>query len=233
MTLRLYVEDPYLRECTATVTEIKENTVFLDRTVFYPEGGGQLGDTGWIENLRVVDAQKSGGRLFTHPDFPSIKVGSQVAHILEKAPEQLEVGQEVRLHIDWQRRYTLMRMHSAAHIVYHFMFEVFGKMPVKGCRIAEDSSRFDFFTEQRFDRDRLDQVERLANDFIDKDVEIRMLNPVNEPEARIWECEGIQIPCGGTHVKRTGEIGHVTLKRRGKSPTVERVYISLAGGANV
>ncbi|OYD08513.1 alanyl-tRNA editing protein [Paludifilum halophilum] len=227
MTEKLYVDDPFLKETTARIKKISGCHMTLDRTIFYPEGGGQLGDRGWLGGYPVVDTQKHGGRLLAHPDFPEIKVDTEVVHILDQEPETLEEGSTVDIQIDWPRRYRLMRMHSASHLIYHHMFNVFGDMKLKSCRIGEDRGRFDFFTDYKFTREGLDEVEGLANEWVDQEIPIEMRSVAGEKEAKVWICRDLRIPCGGTHVSNTREIGKMSLKRRGKNRTTERVYIQL------
>ncbi|KEK25039.1 alanyl-tRNA editing protein [Bacillus gaemokensis] len=228
MVRKLYLEDPYLQECNATITRIDGNKIFLDQTVFYPEGGGQLGDQGWIAGNEVIDTQKTGGNLFYHSDFPIIKVGSEVAHILKDPVKELHVGMKVQAKINWERRHILMRMHSAAHLVYYYTFKVFGEMYVKGCHIAEDRARFDFYSpDKRLDREGLDEVEKLANLIIKRNLPIPNIPLDEEPEAINWICGDMHIPCGGTHVRQTGDIGEISVIRNSRGKSLERIYLKI------
>lgn len=231
MAVKLYLDDPYLDRCTAKVTAVAEDAVFLDRTVFYPEGGGQLGDTGRVGEVEVVDTQKFGGRIWFDDGFPGITVGADVKHQCVRPPTDLAVGAEVDVVLDWDRRYCLMRMHSAAHFAFHFIQETYGRMSLKGCRIDADSSRFDFATAAKFDADGVLEAQEMANAIIASDAPITQERHPTEPEALVWACEGIFIPCGGTHVRRTGEIGPIHLKRRRQGKGLERLYVTFREGA--
>ena len=125
MTELLFREDPYLRSCEATVVAVHEGGVELDRTVFYPMGGGQAGDTGTLGEWRVVDTRKGAG-------------GGSVLHLLEPGASPI-VGQKLRIAIDWERRHRLMRYHTALHLLGAVV-----KAPVTGGRIADDKAHLDF-----------------------------------------------------------------------------------------
>lgn len=232
MTTKLFYENMYRAEADAKVVAIEKNNLVLDQTIFFPEGGGQVGDTGLIDNIKVVDTQKKISRksktLF-HNDFPVILINSDVVHILDSEPDSINEGRVVHLTLDWDRRYRIMRMHSAAHIAYHYVFQIFGEMAVKGCRIAFESSRFDFSLPKRakLQSDLLSEVESLSNEFINKAYDISNIPLDNEPEALYWVCGGIKIPCGGMHVKNTSEIGRVLIKRRSQGKKSDRMYIYL------
>jgi alanyl-tRNA synthetase len=230
MVSKLYLDDPYCKRCTATVTDLAEDAVFLDRTVFYPEGGGQLGDSGAVGGVTVVDAQKMGGRTWFDEGFPGIVVGAEVKHTCAEPPSALAVGDEVEVILDWERRYRLMRMHSAAHLAFHYIQQAYGSMSLKGCRIDVDSARFDFRTTSRFDVEGVQQATEQANALIATNAPIMQERHASEPEALVWVCGDIQIPCGGTHVRETGEIGPIRLKRRGQGKGLERLYVAFDEG---
>ncbi|RLG51251.1 MAG: alanyl-tRNA editing protein [Thermoproteota archaeon] len=207
LTRKLYYEDMYMREFEATVVKVDGSRVILDQTCFYPEGGGQVGDTGWIGEYRVVDTQLE---------------GDEVVHYLEK-PAPLKPGDRVKCRIDWDRRYRIMRLHSAAHIMEYFLHKVFGPLERVGSRVDERKDRSDYAYEGRLDPVKLKEVEELCNKFIAEGHEIRVETPPDRPGFRVWRCAGIEMPCGGMHVKNTREIGRIRLKRRNPGRGVERV----------
>jgi len=127
-TEKLYHGDPYLREFEAEVLGIDGNEVELDRTAFYPEGGGQVGDTGSIGGIRVVDTRIRNDRI---------------VHVLE-APPRFDVGETVGCRIDWERRYRIMRLHSASHVMEYFLFRRLGELRRLGSRVDDrkDSSNY-------------------------------------------------------------------------------------------
>jgi len=213
-TLPLYWEDPYMREFKAKVVKVEGNKVALERSCFYPRGGGQVGDTGVIEKAKVVDTVKD-------------EEGT-IWHILE-TETPFHVGQEVSGVIDWDKRYKTMRLHSAAHIVYYKMVDVFGsqcKPPASGI-VDSLKDRSDYLFPEGLDREKLKQAETLANGFIAENIPIKTWT--DEEGIRHWLSEGLpEMHCGGTHVKNTSEIGHVRVER-GKKPGAgkERIEIIL------
>src|SRR5918994_4957153 len=128
MTELLFRDDAYLKTATARVVAAGDGSVTLDRTIFYPLGGGQPGDTGFIirdngERIAVVDTRKG-----AEP--------GAVAHVLAAGPPLPEAGEAVGLEIDWQRRYSLMRLHTALHVMSCVVIA-----PVTGGNIAPDKAR--------------------------------------------------------------------------------------------
>jgi len=216
MTRKLFWEDPYQKEFDAKVLRIDGNNVILDQTCFYPRGGGQVGDIGEIKEIRVIDTIKD--------------EEENVIHILEKEPS-FKIGDIVHGKIDWERRYKIMRLHSAAHIVYYIMVELFGE----GCKpstsgIVDDSKdRADYSFEQSIDREKLKIVEQKANEFIISEKEIKWWT--DENGRRHWLVEGMpEMFCGGTHVSNTKEIGRIVVKRGSKPGTgKERIETLLLG----
>ncbi len=233
-TKKLYQADPYLRECQATVVYAENDHVELDQTCFYAEAGGQVGDTGFINEWRVKDTQNEEGDLLIRADVPVITVRTRVVHILESDQAKLQAGDSVRVKLDWERRYHTMRMHSAAHVVHHFLYDVFGSEGtgaiglLQGCLIEPTNSRFDFFVTHKLDQDKLDLVGRLANAMIRKNLPIDIRADQNEPDLRYWICGDVEMPCGGTHVRNTSEIGPIVIRRRSKGKNTERVYMAFA-----
>lgn len=213
MTKKLFWENPYQIEFDATVTKVNGNSVVLDATCFYPRGGGQVGDTGYINGMRVVDTQAG--------------EETDIVHILETKPS-FGVGTLVHGKIDWERRYRIMRLHSAAHIVYYLMQEVFGEecKPASSGLLDEEKDRSDYLFEEKLDKEKLKVVEEKANQIIERGYEIKTWS---ENGKRYWKLELFPtMKCGGTHVKNASEIGKIKVKR-GKKPGRgrERIEISL------
>jgi alanyl-tRNA synthetase len=211
-TVKLYDDDPYLTRFRANVLGIEGNEVELDKTAFYPEGGGQAGDTGLIGGARVVDTQTKEGRI---------------VHMVEAAPG-FSAGGEVECEIDWERRYRIMRLHSAAHIMEHFLWERLGKIDRLGSYVDDEKDRADYAYDGRLPAEELKRVEEDTNQFLTEGHEILILQDPARPGIRIWRCEPIEMPCGGTHIRNTDEIGAVRLRRRNPGRGVERVETSLA-----
>jgi alanyl-tRNA synthetase len=211
-TKRLYNDDPYLKSFIANVVRVDGETVELDQTVFFPEGGGQVGDTGLLGGVRVVDTQKDNGT---------------VLHILETAPG-FAAGDEVEGEIDWERRYHIMKLHSAAHIMEHFLWQRIGTIDRVGSRVDEKKDRADYVYEGRLPAEGLADAQRDSNEFLAEGHEITIRPDSDDPEIRIWRCGPVEMPCGGTHVRNTSEIGEIRLKRKNPGKGVERVETSLA-----
>jgi len=229
MTLLLFRDDAYLRACEATVMALRDNAVELDRTVFYPMGGGQLGDTGTISGLRVVDTRKGDGEA--------------VLHLLEPGAALPAVGAKVEAAIDWDRRHRLMRYHTALHLVGAVV-----KAPVTGGRIGEDKSHLDFDIEMdKLVKEAIEEgVNALvraghltqANWITDAELDARpelvrtmsVAPPRGSGRIRLLEIPGVDLQaCGGTHVASTAEIGPLTVTRiRSEGRRNKRVTISFA-----
>ena len=142
MTEKLFWQDQYLKEFEGKVIEIRGKEVILDKTAFYARSGGQPGDTGELNGIKVID---------TYYDDKG-----NIVHLLEKEPN-FKVGDIVKGKIDWERRYKLMRLHTALHIISAVLNNMFGNVKISGSQIYEDKARIDF------DLDKLDDelVKRL------------------------------------------------------------------------
>mgnify|MGYP006171110331 CR=1 FL=1 len=229
MTELLFREDPYLRSCEATVVSVREGGVELDRTIFYPLGGGQAGDTGRVGSCRVINTVKS----------PS---GDSVLHLLESAGG-IEAGMKVPIEIDWDRRHSLMRYHTALHLLGAVV-----KAPVTGGRIAPDKAHLDFDIEM--DKLVKGEIEERLRALVDLGVEteaswisdaeldarpdlVRTMSvapPRGEGRVRLLEIPGVDLQaCGGTHVRSTAEIGPLAVARiRSEGKRIKRVTICFA-----
>lgn len=225
----LFREDPYLRGCEATVLAVHGESVELDRTVFYPLGGGQAGDTGRLGDWRVLDTRKT-------------PAGDGVLHILQPGAV-VAVGNKVHAEIDWERRHRLMRLHTALHLLGAVV-----KAPVTGGRIAEDKAHLDFDIEmERLVRD---VIEGRLNELVKASIRTRpvwitdaeldarpdlvktmsVAPPRGEGRVRLLEIPGVDLQaCGGTHVANTGEIGGLKVVRiRSEGKRNKRVTLELA-----
>ena len=219
MTYELFREDAYLKSCQATVTAVGDAGIVLDRTVFYPMGGGQPGDTGLLT--------RADGAVV--PVVDTRKVEGGIAHVPGEGAPALAVGDAVTAELDWDRRYRHMRVHTALHVMCS---RVVGG--VTGGQIGDGKGRLDFdlLPENVPDKDALAGV---LNDLIAADHPLTISwisdaelssNPdlvrtmsVKPPMGagrvrmiRIGDAVDYQ-PCGGTHVKSTGEIGRVAITK--------------------
>jgi misacylated tRNA(Ala) deacylase len=236
MTELLFRDDAYLRSCAARVVAADERGIRLDRTVFYPQGGGQPGDTGV---LRFAD-----GRVLPVIDTRKGEGADEVLHIPAAGAALPSPGDAVSAEIDWDRRYRLMRMHTCLHLLC-------AAVPgaVTGGQIADGKGRLDFdIPGDALDKDaitgRLNELiradHRAAPRWI-SDAElaarpelVRTMSvkpPMGQGRVRLLDIEGVDLqPCGGTHIRRTGEIGRVeVLKIENKGKQNRRVVIGFSG----
>jgi Ser-tRNA(Ala) deacylase AlaX len=209
VTEKLFYKDPYLKEFKATITKIDGNKVTLDRTAFFPFSGGQAGDIGEIGKCKVIN---------------TVYEGEEIVHVLETC--LLSVSEEVKCEIDWDRRYSIMKLHSAAHLVYEFFVKKNGKQEVIGSNITDSKARLDFKTDSNIGI-YLENLEKEVNGFISGGHEIRTYENPEKEGFRVWACEDMKMPCGGTHVKSTSNIGEVCLKRKNLGAGKERIEVEL------
>jgi alanyl-tRNA synthetase len=135
------------------------------------------------------------------------------------------VGDEVNVFIDKERRLKQMKLHSAIHISYYFIVQKFGQLKIIGSNVAEDKARVDFSTEKNLSE--MQDVEDKLNSFLSEGHDIHRFPDQKLPDMRWWNCGEWKMPCGGTHVKNTGEIGPVKLRRITKGAGKERIELYL------
>jgi misacylated tRNA(Ala) deacylase len=234
MTKALYLEDSYLRECNARVASVKDGRyIVLDQTIFYPKGGGQPWDTGKIMKgdgcYRVVYVGKFFGEISHEVDRVGLKEGDQV-----------------HCKLNWERRYKLMRSHTAAHTLAALLCDGTGAL-ITGNQLEEDKIRFDFSLEE-YSRDLLGKYIDRTNELLGKDIPVKWYEMTKEeamkipniskmakasfpdlPKLRIVEIVGVDKQCdGGTHVKNLKEVGKIELlKTENKGKDNRRVYFRL------
>ena len=232
MTEKLFLEDSYLKEFHATVTHVQDKYIKLDKTLFYPKSGGQVNDTGTL--TRVKDNKK----------FQVVfvaKIDEDVSHEVNESG--LEVGDKVKGKINWNRRYKLMRLHTAAHVL-DAVFHEDGGILITGNELNEDKARIDFNL-QVFSKEKVQSYIDKANEIIKRDLKvknyylkkeeamkipgiIKLANaaPPDLPILRITEISNLDIQAdAGTHVKSLNEIGKIILlgiENKGKDR--KRVY---------
>ncbi len=234
MTQELFRMDSYLATCTARIAAIGEEGLELDRTVFYPTGGGQPGDRGTLtlddgHVLNVADTRKTDD--------------GRILHLLSGPVTNVAVGQRVTGAIDWERRYRLMRVHTCLHLLCAVIPEA-----VTGGSIRDDGTgRLDFnIPEPTLDKEaltaRLNELVAsdspvkpcwITDDELAAQPELVRTMSVQPPsgtgKVRLLEIDGIDLqPCGGTHVSSTGEIGPVRISKiEKKGRQNRRVNIAL------
>jgi Ser-tRNA(Ala) deacylase AlaX len=208
---KVFWQDPYLTEISAKVMTVAGNTITLDRTIFYAFSGGQASDSGTVNGIPVAEAKK---------------FGKEILYTLEQG-HNLKVGDEVLVSIDWENRYRIMRLHFAAEIVLELVYQDFGRPEKIGANITADKARIDFNWNGNISAI-FPQLLQKAKEIVDADLAITSDFSDQESEKRFWEIKGFaKVPCGGTHVKRTGEIGDLVLKRKSLGSGKERIEIYL------
>ncbi len=220
MTHLLCYTDAYQKSCEATIVEILEQGIILDRSVFYVQGGGQPGDNGVINNkfgsrIEVVNTAKD-------------RESGKIVHLTENpAPQEFTTGQLVHAEINWTRRHQLMRMHSCLHLLCSLV-----DAPVTGGSISVEKSRLDFdlpemtinklqLTDQLsalIEQDLPLSIDSISDEELQKKPQlIRTMSvkpPTGQGRVRLINIEGVDLqPCGGTHVRSTGEIGPVRVSK--------------------
>jgi misacylated tRNA(Ala) deacylase len=247
MTQDLFRQDAYLRECTAHVTDQGEQGIVLDRTVFYPLGGGQAGDTGALvlpggEQIAIADTRKGKDSQGLPTD--------EIWHVPQPNQQdllaRLRAGDSVTARVDWARRHKLMRFHTTTHLLCHLVPQL-----VNGCSITPDYARLDFNMTDPLDKEALTRgiaelvaaghpvvVGSITEEELDANPALVKSMSVQPPRGT-GRVRTIRIgggehaidfqPCGGTHVANTAEIGAVVVtKIEKKSATTRRVVLGFA-----
>jgi misacylated tRNA(Ala) deacylase len=238
MTELLHMSDNYLREFDAVVKATGEDYVVLDRTAFYPEGGGQSTDHGTLSDgtrtVNVVEVRKIEGEIRHKIDGPSFKKGV-----------------DVHGEIDWERRHENMRFHTCQHVLSRYL-QLNYNVETKGNNITPVKSRADYTPLESFDEEMKRKVEAGVNEILDKhlDVEIKFMPraeaitfllergyqtrylemvPESVQEFRVLIIGDYDVAsCAGTHVKNTSEIGHIQIgKSKNVGAGVRRIYFRL------
>jgi misacylated tRNA(Ala) deacylase len=219
MTEEIFRQDAYARQCEARVAGVDETGIRLDRTVFYPMGGGQPGDTGILRlsdgsEIRITDTRKD-------------EASGDIVHIPESEAGADLTGQQVQACIDWDRRHRLMRMHTLMHLLCAVV-----PAGVTGGSVRDGSGRLDFdLPESTLDKEHITaELNRLVEEnhsvsarwISDEELAanpdlVRTMSvkpPMGTGSVRVMEVEGVDLqPCGGTHVAATGEIGRVRVRK--------------------
>ena len=231
----IFRDDAYQQSCQARVLAAADHRVELDRTVFYPAGGGQPGDTGVLRladgrQLRVIDTRKGEG-------------ADSVVHLLDPAGPMPAIGEDLEAVLDWERRYAHMRIHTCLHVLSCVVVA-----PVTGGNIAADKGRLDFDIDmslldaQRIETGVNELIARavdtetvwITDEQLDAQPELVKTMSVQPPRGagrvRLLQIAGIDLqPCGGTHVRNIGEIGRIKVLRiRSEGRRNKRVEIGFA-----
>ncbi|WP_323121633.1 alanyl-tRNA editing protein [Burkholderia alba] len=240
-TQALFREDAYLVRCDAIVTAVDEAGIHLDRTVFYPLGGGQAGDSGRLIlaggiPIAIADTRKAKFDGATPDDALHLPAPGQEARVAS-----LKAGDAVIAEIDWTRRHRHMRLHTAGHLACAVL-----PYPVDGCSVTADYVRIDFATVEPIEREQVEArlAELVAGRHVvstewitDEEMAARpelvrtmsVKPPVGLGRVRLLRIQDVDLqPCGGTHVRNTGEIGVLRVaKLEKKSARTRRLVLEL------
>jgi misacylated tRNA(Ala) deacylase len=246
MTQDLFREDGYRRSCDATVQAATPEGIVLDRTVFYPLGGGQAGDSGVLalpdgRTLAIADTRKARNA----EGMPTDDILHVVAPGQDELLGSLRPGQQVTARIDWERRHKLMRFHTTTHLLCHLVPQM-----VNGCSITPEYARLDFNMTDPLDKEVLTAgiarlvaaghpvaVGAITDEELDANPSLVKSMSVQPPRGtgrirtiRVGADTLVDFqPCGGTHVANTSEIGAVVVtKIEKKSATTRRVVLGFA-----
>ena len=238
-TEALFRADAYLRECTARVVSVGPEGVLLDRTVFYPLGGGQAADTGTLTRadglvVQVGDTRKSRAEGAGPDDALHVPAPESA-----EAAAVLRPGDTVVAAIDWDRRHRHMRLHTSTHLLCALV-----PHPVDGCSITSGYARLDFAMVEPLDRDLLQagldrlvagahavNIDWITDDELAAQPDLVRTMSVKPPmgfgRVRLLRIDGVDLqPCGGTHVANTAEIGALRISKiEKKSARTRRVTI--------
>jgi len=211
MTKKTFWKDPYQTHLETQVTSVNDEVITLKETIFYALSGGQESDSGLIGKFTVIEARKNGKEIFY------------------SLPENhnLAIGDSVTVEIDWNRRYKLMRLHFAAEVVLELIYRQLIGIKKVGAHISAEKARIDFEWAESISW-LLPEIKKEAQGIINANLNIISEFSDEEAERRYWEVEGFAtVPCGGTHLKQTSEVGEIKLKRKNIGKGKERVEIVL------
>lgn len=238
-TEKIYYDHPYVQKIQARIVKFDENKnqIELDRTIAYPEGGGQESDQGTITHLKSAQSfpfqhvKRMYGQDVKVEDNHHVNVDGIILHFTPKGTsfENLTEGDEVIIEIDPLLREKHSTSHSAAHLLYLGIQQVRPDV-IKGtigCHIKEGQARFDFRVENRLGEEDIQQIEEIANQFVAANHPIKTYSADVHPDARYWECDGHAMPCGGTHLETTQSIGPLKVRRKNIGKGKERVICTL------
>jgi alanyl-tRNA synthetase len=209
---KVFWEDPYQTELSTTVSSVVDNVITLNETIVYAFSGGQQSDSGTINGFTILNARKEGKEIY---------------YTIESG-HGLQPGTPVILKIDWDKRYKIMKLHFAAEIILELVNQNFGRPEKIGANITSEKARIDFIWEHNIS-EMFPLLEEKAKALIEADKPIISAFSNEEEERRYWKIDGFgQVACGGTHIRSTGEIQAIRLKRDRQGKNKERIEIYLA-----
>lgn len=208
---KIFWDDPYQKTLSTHVVEVNGDEVLFAETIVFSFSGGQESDKAFINGIEVIGSRMEGNLIYcTLPEGHGMEPNDNVA-----------------MTIDWPRRHNLMRLHFAAELILEIVTRKYGFEKV-GAHISESKARIDFISDNNISSI-FEEVLAEYNEIINSDKPIEKGFTDVETQRRYWKIDGFaQVPCGGTHVKSTAEVGYVTLKRSHPGKSIERIEIRLA-----
>lgn len=207
---KVFWDDPYQRYLKTKVAAVEGEKVLLEETIAFSFSGGQESDKAFINGVSIINSE-----IEDHLIYYTLEEG-----------QSFQVGDDVVMEIDWPRRYKLMRLHFAAELVLELVTRKLSLEKV-GAHIAEEKARIDFVLDKNISFIFEDILKEYTT-IIESDLPIKTGFSDVETQRRFWEIEGFsKVPCGGTHVKSTAEVGFITLKRKNIGNSKERIEIFL------
>jgi len=207
---KIFWDNPYQHTLTTKVALINNNEFLPEETIIYSFAGGQESDRAFINNIEVLSSRRASNDIYyTLP-----------------ADHGLSNGSEITMVIDWTRRSRLMRLHFAAELILEIVTQNL-QLEKIGAHIAETKSRIDFISDQNISS-AFESILAQYNEIIKNNLTIQTGFADIENQRRFWKIDGFaEVPCGGTHVRSTAEVGYVTLKREHPGKSIERIEIRL------
>ncbi len=207
---KLFWDDPYQRELTTKVAGVNGNQLLFEETIAYSFAGGQESDKATVNGIPILDSKREGNLIYyTLPEN-----------------HRLAIGDAVHMVIDWSRRHRLMRLHFAAELILEIVTRKFGYEKI-GAHISESKSRIDFIAQESI-KPHLSEILSEYNEIIKSNLPIEKGYSDIITQRRYWKITGFaEVPCGGTHVNTTAEVGFVALKREHPGKSIERIEIRL------
>ncbi len=207
---KIFWENPYQSKLLTKIAAIQGDEVLFEDTIAYSFAGGQESDKATVNGIPIL----------------SSRMEKDLIYYMLSAGHGLSVGDHVVMEIDWPRRNRLMRLHFAAELILEIVTQKFGFEKV-GAHISENKARIDFISPESISS-KLSEILVAYNAIIDKDLPIEKGYLDVATQRRFWRIENFaQVPCGGTHVDSTAQVGYVTLKREHPGKSIERIEIRL------
>jgi Ser-tRNA(Ala) deacylase AlaX len=207
---KIFWDDPYQHTLTTKIASVEGDIVLFEETIAYSFAGGQESDKAQVNGIPILDSKRVGNLIYY--TFP--------------CGHGFSDGDTVTMTIDWPRRYRLMRLHFTAELILEIVTQRYGFEKV-GAHIAETKARIDFKANTNI-ATLFEEILAEYNTIIEKDLPIQKCFSDVENQRRFWKIDGFaQVDCGGTHVKSTGEVGFVSLKRDRPGRSIERIEIRL------